>query len=95
MALLAAAGRGRVRIGAPERRPTKELRPIDQSVVNGAPGELQTVGHAELVEDVVQVVFYGLFADEQLFADSRRPCPPSSRQTEGYLSPDVRCGSEL
>ncbi len=31
--------------------------------------EFQPVGDAELIKDVMQVIFYGLLADEQLFAD--------------------------
>src|SRR6266478_5766521 len=38
-------------------------------MVNGVEGKLQAVGNAELVEDIVQVIFYRLFADEKLFAD--------------------------
>src|SRR5208282_5677588 len=42
---------------------------IDEAVVNGVEGELETVGHAELIENVVEVILYGLFADEELFAN--------------------------
>jgi hypothetical protein len=42
---------------------------VDQAMVNGVESQLKAVGNAELVEDIVQVIFYGLFADEQFFAD--------------------------
>jgi len=45
------------------------LRLINQPVVNGVQRQLEAVGDAELVEDVVQMVFDGLFGDEELFAD--------------------------
>ena len=37
--------------------------------MDGVEGKFQAVGNAELVEDIVQVILYGLFADEELFAD--------------------------
>ena len=45
------------------------LRLINQSVVNRVQREFEAVGDAELVEDVVQVVFDGLLGDEKFFAD--------------------------
>src|SRR6266550_5883703 len=47
----------------------KNLLLIDQPVVNGVQRQLEAVGHAELVKNVVQMVFDGLFGDEKLFAD--------------------------
>jgi hypothetical protein len=65
--------------GEPDRGPShnslfpsgtgKHLRLVDQPVVDGIQRQLEAVGHAELVEDVVQMVFDGLFGDEKLFAD--------------------------
>src|SRR6266478_10070134 len=37
-------------------------RLIDQAVVDGVECELQAVGDAQFVENVVQVIFYGLLA---------------------------------
>ena len=37
--------------------------------MDGVEGELEAVGNAELIEDVVEVVLHRLFADEELFAD--------------------------
>ena len=31
--------------------------------------EFEAVGNPEFIEDIVQVIFHGLFADEKLFAD--------------------------
>ena len=45
------------------------LRLIDQPMVNGVQRQFEAVGDAELVEDVMQMVFDGLFGDEELFAD--------------------------
>ena len=42
---------------------------VDEAVVDGVEGELEAVGDAEFVEDVVEMVFYGLLADEEFFAD--------------------------
>ena len=42
---------------------------VNQAVVDGVEGQLQAVGDAELVEDVVQVVLDGLFADKEFLAD--------------------------
>src|ERR1700722_19959077 len=38
-------------------------------MVDGVEREFEAVGNAEFIEDVVQMVFYGLLADEELFAD--------------------------
>ena len=40
---------------------------INQSVVDGVEGQLEPVRNPELVENVMEVVFDGLFADEELF----------------------------
>jgi hypothetical protein len=45
------------------------LRLIDQAVVDRIKGEFEAVGDTELVENIVQVILYGLFADEKFFAD--------------------------
>src|SRR5258708_1331438 len=45
------------------------LRLIDQSMVNGIQRQFEAVGDAELVKNIVQMVFDGLFGDEKLFAD--------------------------
>ena len=37
---------------------------IDQAMVNGVERKLQTVGNAQLIEDIVQMVFYSLLTDE-------------------------------
>src|SRR5215471_17578625 len=38
-------------------------------MVNRVEGEFEAVGHAEFVEDVVEMIFDGLFGDEKLFPD--------------------------
>jgi hypothetical protein len=38
-------------------------------MVDGVERQFQAIGNAEFVENIVQVVFYGLLADEELFAD--------------------------
>jgi hypothetical protein len=45
------------------------LRLVDQAMVDGVEREFEAVGNAELVEDVVQMIFHRLLADEELFAD--------------------------
>src|SRR5229473_3836007 len=47
----------------------KELRLIYKPVVNRIQCQFEAVGNAELVEDVVQMVFDGLLGDEKFFAD--------------------------
>ena len=47
----------------------KLLGLLDQAMVDGVEGEFEAVGNAEFVENIVQVILYGLFADEELFAD--------------------------
>jgi len=42
---------------------------VDEAVMNGVKGEFEAVGDAELVENIVEMIFDGLFGDEQLFAD--------------------------
>jgi len=42
---------------------------VDEAMVDGVQGEFQAVGDAEFVEDIVQVILDGLFADEELLAD--------------------------
>jgi hypothetical protein len=37
--------------------------------MDGVESQFEAIGNAELVEDVVQVIFHRLFADEELFAD--------------------------
>ena len=54
--------------GAPQERDSV-LGLIDQTVVNGVKSELEAVGDAQLVEDVVQVVLDRLLADEKLLAN--------------------------
>jgi len=42
---------------------------IDEAVVDGVESEFEAIGNAKLVENIVQVIFYGLLADEKFFAD--------------------------
>jgi hypothetical protein len=42
---------------------------IDQAVMNGVEGEFETIGDAELVEDVVEMVLDRLLGDEKFFAN--------------------------
>src|SRR5260370_5272362 len=46
-----------------------QLRLIDQAMVNGIQRQLEAVGDAELVKDIVQVILDGLFGDKKLFAN--------------------------
>jgi hypothetical protein len=54
---------------AAARRTVMELGLVDEAVVDGVESEFEAIGNAKLVEDIVQVIFYGLLADEKLFAD--------------------------
>ena len=38
-------------------------------MMDGVQGEFKSVGDAELVEDIVQMVLYGLLADEEFFSN--------------------------
>jgi hypothetical protein len=42
---------------------------IDEAVVDGVESEFEAIGDAKFVENIVQVIFYGLLADEKFFAD--------------------------
>ena len=37
---------------------------IDEAMVDGVEGQFQAVRDPEFIEDIVQVILYGLFADE-------------------------------
>lgn len=47
-----------------ERLDSSRLGLIDEAMMDGVEGQLQPIGNAELIEDIVQVILYGLFADE-------------------------------
>ena len=63
------------KIARPEQAAIKSARGgmrlgmINQSVVNGIQREFEAVGDPKLIEDIVQMVFDGLFGDEKFFAD--------------------------
>jgi hypothetical protein len=42
---------------------------VNKAVVYGVKGKLEAIGNTQFVEDIVEVIFYGLLADEELFAD--------------------------
>ena len=42
---------------------------INQAMVNGVQREFEAVRNAELIENVVKMIFYGLLTDEKFFAD--------------------------
>src|SRR5690348_12862001 len=42
---------------------------VNQAVMDGVQSQFETIGNAELIEDIVKVVFHGLLADEELLAD--------------------------
>src|SRR5487761_173549 len=44
-------------------------RLIDQAVMNRVQSKLESVGNTQLIEDVVQMIFDCLLADEKLLAD--------------------------
>ena len=58
----------RFRLGA-RRAGAEESSLVNQAVMNGVEGQFQTIGNAELVEDVVEVIFHCLPADKEFFAD--------------------------
>src|SRR5579863_8577012 len=45
------------------------LSVVDQAEEDDVKSELEAVRNAEFVEDVVQVIFYGLLGDKKLFTD--------------------------
>ena len=49
--------------------PSGGLCLIDQSMVDGVESEFEAVGDAEFIENIVQVIFHCLFADEEFLAD--------------------------
>ena len=51
------------------RRNVLELGLVDEAVVDGVESEFEAIGNAKLIENIVQVIFYGLLADEKFFAD--------------------------
>src|SRR5579863_3749333 len=51
------------------RRNVLWLGLVDEAMMDGVESEFKAIGDAKLVEDVVQVIFYGLLADEKFFAD--------------------------
>jgi hypothetical protein len=59
----------RVVANAAGRRNVPELGLVDEAVVDGVESEFEAVGNAKFVENIVQVIFYGLLADEKFFAD--------------------------
>ena len=42
---------------------------VDQAVMDCVERQFEAVGDTELVKDVVQMILYGLLADEELYAD--------------------------
>jgi hypothetical protein len=42
---------------------------LDQAVVNGIKSKFQAVGDSQLVEDIVQMIFERLVANEEFFRD--------------------------
>ena len=42
---------------------------VDQAMVDGIQGQFEAIGNTQLIEDIVEMVFYGLFADKELLAD--------------------------
>ena len=55
--------------GVPVKCAGTHLGLVYKPVVNCIQGEFEAVGDAELIENIVQVVFHGLFGDEELFSD--------------------------
>ena len=46
-----------------------KLSLVDEAVMDGVESKFEAIRDTELVENVVQMVFHRLFADEELFAD--------------------------
>ena len=42
---------------------------VDQAVADGVEGEFGTVGDAELIEDIMQMIFGGLLGDKGFFVN--------------------------
>jgi hypothetical protein len=51
------------------QRSWKSSGVVDEAMVDGVEGEFETVGDAQFVEDIVEMILYGLLADEELFTD--------------------------
>src|SRR5579863_3034719 len=51
------------------RRNVLWLGLVDEAMMDGVESEFKAIGDAKLVEDIVEVIFYGLHADEKFFAD--------------------------
>jgi len=59
---------------------------LNQSVVDGVEGQLEPVRNPELVENVMEAVFDGLFADEELFPDFLVPVALSDQLDDFLLA---------
>ncbi|MFZ0213759.1 MAG: hypothetical protein WAL55_13700, partial [Candidatus Acidiferrales bacterium] len=51
------------------RNERRSLSLIDQAMMNGVESKFEPIGNAEFIENIVQMVFNCLFANEKLFAD--------------------------
>src|SRR2546425_8734703 len=72
---------------APGRHNREErLALIYEPMVDGVEGQLEPVRNPELVENVMEVVFDGLFADEELFPDFLVPIALSDQLDDFLLA---------
>ena len=59
---------------------------VYEPMVDGVEGQLEPVRNAELIENVMEVVFDGLFADEELFPDFLVPVALSDQLDDFLLA---------
>src|SRR3984957_20557423 len=52
---------------------SRHLNRVNQSVMDCVQRKFQTVGHAQLIENIMQVILYRLLADKKLLADFAVP----------------------
>src|SRR5256712_13047832 len=64
----------------------ERLALIYEPMVDGVEGQLEPVRNPELVENVMEVVFDGLFADEELFPDFLVPIALSDQLDDFLLA---------
>src|SRR5689334_11980702 len=54
---------------APGGEPSSVLRLVNKPVMYRVQRQFEAVGDTELVKNIVQMIFYGLFGNEKFFAD--------------------------
>jgi hypothetical protein len=61
--------------GSSSAQPSRacDLRLVNQAVMNGVQRKLEPIRNAQFIENIMEVIFYRLFADEKFFADLTIP----------------------